>query len=200
MPQGCDGRGSSDLIPGIGAAVAFLILVFVLRMPLLLAAGLAGAVYVGLRLTLQQTRETAAPAPTEWELLQSISQHQHAVTDLSVRRKITGICEQARLFLQFLTQHPQQAQSWQPIVRECLVSTLRVTAQYVHLVQFLDDPSHPSLREAEELLDQVSSTFATLRRRLVDERAADLSAEMELFRSTLQAVNEVNLVNRGGSS
>jgi hypothetical protein len=117
-----------------------------------------------------------------------------------VQSKIAQIDDGARRVLAYLEQHPEKAGGWRGIVRECLESTLRIVRRYLELSRFFEDPSRQSLKEVEELLDQVASTFTSLGRRLVDEGAADLSAEMDVFRSTLQAVNEVNVLNRGGEA
>src|SRR5262249_25682436 len=109
-----------------------------------------------------------------------------------VQARIGEITQQARAFLAFLNEHPDRAAAWREIVRDCLESTDRIVGRYVEIARFMDDPRQQSLGEVEDLLGQVATTFATLRRRLVDEGAADLSAEMEGFRGTLQAVNEVN--------
>jgi hypothetical protein len=100
--------------------------------------------------------------------------------------------------LLFLAQHPEKADPWQELVRQSVESTVRIVERYVELSRFLDDPSRQSLQQVEELLDQVAGTFANLRGRLVDEGAADLSEEVAVFRSTLQALDEVNVQSQGG--
>ena len=192
-------RGT-DLMVGLIAAAAFLLMVFLLRMNVLLAGVLGGAVYLGLRLVMSGAAPPAPPVVSEQELLRSISQHAIAVSNLPVRRKLEGICQQAQRFLAFLEQHPDEAAAWRSIVRECLESTLRIIERYVQLARFADEGDAHLLAEAETLLDQVAGTFANLRHRLVEEGAADLSAEVEAFRGTLQAVDEVSLSSRRGGT
>jgi hypothetical protein len=190
---------TTDLALGLAAAGAFLAMVFLLQMHVLLAAPLAGGVYLGLRLL--TAGPTASPAlPSEAELIQAIGQHAHAVREPRVQRQLAEICRQAQLFLAYLQQHPQEAGAWRGVVRECLDSTLGIVQRYVELSRFVDDPGSPALREVEALLAQAAATFAGLRRRLVEEGAADLSAEVAAFRSTLQAVDEVSLSNRRGGT
>ena len=193
-------RGTTDLVAGLIAAAAFLLLVFLLRMNVLLAGVLGGAIYLGLRLVMSGATAPPPPVVSETELLRSIGQQADAVSNLPVRRKLEGICQQAQRFLAFLDQHPDEAAAWRSIVRECLESTLRIVERYVQLTQFVDEGDASLLVEAEALLDQVAGTFANLRHRLVEEGAADLSAEVEAFRGTLQAVDEVSLSHRRGGT
>jgi len=191
--------GVTDLVLGLVAAGAFLGMVFLLHMHVIIAALLGGGVYVGLRLV--TARPPSSPAlPTEEELIRNIGQHAYAVKEPRVQRQLSEICRQAQLFLAYLQQHPQEAGAWRGVVRECLDSTLGIVQRYVQLGQFVDDPGSPALREVEELLSQAAATFSGLRRRLAEEGAADLSAEVAAFRSTLQAVDEVSLSNRRGGT
>ena len=195
MKQRGRGRSGSDLVAGIVAAVAFLGMVFALGMNLLLAGVLAGAVYVGVALLGRQV-QTEPREPTDAELLQRIEQLLPAVTDLRVRRKIAGLVGEARTALAYLQQHPNQDGGWRPLIRDCLASTQMITYRYADLQRFVDDPHAQPLANVEEMLDQVSQTFANFRRRLVDDGAEDLSAQVEMFRSTLQAMDELNAPRR----
>jgi len=189
----------TDLALGLAAAGVFLAMVFLLHMHVLLAAPLAGGVYVGLRLI--TAASPASPVlPSEEELIRRIGQHADAVMEPRVQQQLGEICRQAQLFLAYLQQHPQEAGAWRGVVRECLDSTLGIVQRYVQLGRFVDDPRSPALREVEELLAQAAATFAGLRQRLVEEGAADLSAEVAAFRNTLQAVDEVSLSNRRGGT
>jgi hypothetical protein len=192
--------GGTDLASGVAAAAAFLAMVFPLHMVLWVSALLAAGVYLGVSLATRGSGRESAESVTEGELIHRIEQQSRPISNPRVRSRIAQICQQASGVLFFLEEHPEKAEAWRGIVRECLQSTLRVVERYVEFSRFLDNPSQQSMREVEELLDQVSGTFAGLRRRLVDEGAADLSAEMAVFRSTLQALEEVNVLNRGGGA
>jgi hypothetical protein len=180
----------------VAAAGSFLGMIFGLGMPLWLGVPLAALVYGGIRLALPYTVREGAESVSEAALLREIDQLCRSVANPRVRGKIAAIRDQAATLRAFLDQHPDKAQAWDGILRECLESTLRITRRYVELSRFFDDPARQTVRQVEELLEQVSTTFANLRTRLVDEGAADLSAETAMLRSTLQALDEVNLVNR----
>jgi 5-bromo-4-chloroindolyl phosphate hydrolysis protein len=189
----------TDIAAGVTAAASFLVMVFLLGMHLGLSALLAAGVYLGTWLITRQAGGTPDRA-SEAELLRQLDALCRTVPNPQVQRKIAQIDDGARRVLAFLEQHPEKADGWRGIVRECLESTLRIVRRYLELSRFFEDPSRQSLQEVEELLDQVAGTFTSLGKRLVDEGAADLSAEMDVFRSTLQAVNEVNVLNRGGGA
>jgi len=190
----------TEVAAGVIAAGALLAMIFALGMPLWLGVFLAALVYAGVRLLAHHTSRELPEAATEPELLGQIDQLCRAVANPRVRSKIAAIREQAGTLRAFLEQHPEKAEAWNGILRDCLESTLRITRRYVELSRFFDDPSRQSVAQVEDLLGQVSTTFANLRTRLVDEGAADLSAETEVFRSTLQALNEVNVLNRPGGN
>jgi hypothetical protein len=190
---------TTEVAAGVGAALAFLAMLFLLHMPLGLGVLLAACVYAGIALL----GRSAAPArvePTEQELLQQIHESARSIANARVRQKIGALLGQAQRVLVFLEEHPERADAWRAVVRECLQSSLRIVNRYADLSRFFEDPSRQSLREVEELLDQVSATFTNVGQRLIEEGAADLTAEMEVFRSTLQAVNEVNVLKQGGSN
>jgi hypothetical protein len=188
----------TEIAAGVGAAGALLAMIFLLGMPLWLGIFLAALVYAGARLLAHQTSRELPEGATEAEMLRQIDQLCQAVPNPRVRSKIAAIRDQAGLLRAFLEQHPDKDEAWSGILRECLESTLRISRRYVELSRFFEDPTRQSVTQVEELLGQVSTTFANLRTRLVDEGAADLSAETEVFRSTLQALNEVNVLNRPG--
>lgn len=186
----------SDIAAGVIAAAAFVALVFLLHMPLWLGVFLAVCVYIGIWLFNRRPVREETESVTESVLLHQIDQLSHAVANPSVRSKIEVIQAEAGALRAFLAQHPDKEEAWRGIIRECLQSTLRIGQRYVELSRFFDDPSRQSLVQVEELLDQVAATFANLRARLVDEGAADLTAETEACRSTLQALNEVTVLNQ----
>jgi 5-bromo-4-chloroindolyl phosphate hydrolysis protein len=192
--------GGTDVVAGLTAAAAFLGMVFLLGMNLGLSALLAALLYLGMWLVTRSPARDTPPGVTEAELLEQLGALQPTISNRQVREKIAEICDGARRVLIFLEEHPEKASAWRGIVRECLESTLRIVRRYQELSRFVQDPSRHSLRDVEELLDQVARTFTGLQTRLVDEGAADLSAEVDVFRSTLQAVNEISVQNRGGES
>jgi hypothetical protein len=196
----------TDLISGVIAALAFLAMVFALRMELWLGILLAAGIYLAVRLITRKAPHDLPETVTEEELLREIHQLSGTVANPAVRDRIIQILQQARSVLDFLEQSTRfagtraQAETWRGIVRECLQSTQRIVQRYAELSRFVQDPNQQSLMAVEELLEQVSGTFTNLGRRLVDEGAADLTAEMDLFRGTLQALNEVNVLNRTGGT
>jgi len=192
-------NSTTDIAAGLGAALAFLVMLFLLHMPLWLGVALAAGVYAGIAL-LGRTASPAQLEPTGHELLQQIHESARSIANARVRQKIGALLGQAQRVLVFLDEHPERADAWRGVVRECLQSSLRIVNRYADLSRFFEDPSRQSLQEVEELLDQVSATFTNVGQRLVEEGAADLTAEMELFRSTLQAVNEVNVLKQGGGN
>jgi glutamine synthetase adenylyltransferase len=193
-------KPGSDLAAGVAAALAFLVMVLVLKMALWLGALLAAAVYAGVWLLYGAPAALPRREATEDELIHRIAQLYQPVENPRVREQVGRICEQARRVSAFLKEHPERIDPWRDILRECLQSTLRILERYVELARYLDDPGTESLRQVEELLGEVSQAFVNIRHRLIDEGAHDLSGEMQVFRSTLQALDEINVVNRGGGS
>src|SRR5438128_2351960 len=141
-------------------------MVFLLRMEVWLGILLAAGIYLGVRLvTRKAPREVPESVATE-ELLRQIEQLSRNIANAAVRDRIIQILQQARSVLDFLEQHPAQAETWRGIVRECLQSTQRIVQRYAELSRFVQDPNQQSLMAVEELLEQVSSTFSNLGRRL----------------------------------
>jgi hypothetical protein len=131
-------------------------------------------------------------------LVREIEELSLRVPNPEVRARIGRICEKGARFIQFLAEHPAQATAWGGIVRECLDGTLQIVERYLELSRFFENPATESVPEIDALLEQVSDTFQGLRSRMIQESTADLSAETEVLRSTLQAVNEVSQSQRMG--
>jgi hypothetical protein len=193
-------KSGSDLAAGVAAAAAFLVMVLLLKMALWIGALLAAAVYAGVWLLYGVPAALPQRDATEEELIHRIGQLYQPIANHRVREQIAQICDQARRVSAFLKEHPERIDPWRAILRECLLSTLRILERYVELARYLDDPGTESLRQVEELLGEVSHAFVNMRHRLIDEGAHDLSGEMQVFRSTLQALDEINVVNRGGGN
>jgi len=201
VATGSGRRGpGTDLVAGLVAAVAFLVMVFPLAVNLWLSIALAGLVYAGARLGLTRGEAPAPRALDSRELIRQIGQLCAAIPSAKVRERVAETLRQASGILSYLDAHPDKGTVWRGIVCDSLESTRRVVQRYVELSRFVDDPRHSSLAAVEDLLDHVAHTFSGLRARLVDEDAADLSDEMEVFRSTLKALDEVTLVNRAGGN
>ena len=93
-----------DLLPGVVAAVGFLLLVFGLQMALWLAVGLALCLYAGVWLL---TRRPAAPVPETVQalkLVRQIGERSFRIPNPEVRKRVSRICEQGSRFSQFLQQ------------------------------------------------------------------------------------------------
>ena len=116
--------------------------------------------------------------------------------------KRPNINRQRQLYAQLLHQdyfdeNAEDAAVWRPFFRDSLESTRRIIRRYADLGRHLELADRSALAEFEELLDNVSSTLRGLLKKLVDDDAAGLAAEAEVFKTTLQALNEVTLT-RGG--
>lgn len=188
-------RGS-DLLPGILAAVALLVMVFLLAVPVILGVILAGLAYLGFWLVVRRpalSQPAAAPPLSESRLLEEIDSLSRSLAHPNVRVRTASIREQVAVLTGFLDEHPSRNAALRPVLRECLESTLRVLHRYADLSRFLDDPTHQTLTEVDTLLEQVTRTLGNMRRQLVEEGTQDLSLEVESVRSTLQALDEVYL-------
>lgn len=187
-----------DLLPGIVAAVGFLLLVFGLQMALGLAVGLALCLYAGVWLLTRRSAPTVPETAQAMALVEHISERSTRIPNPEVGQRVSRICQQGSRFIQFLMENPTQGDAWAGIVRECLAGTLRIVDRYLELSRFFENPAKESVPEIDALLDQVAGTFADLRSRMIREQTADLSAETQVLRGTLQAVNEVSQNQRIG--
>ena len=159
---------------------------------------LSATVYVGVWLVVQGGGSPRERRATEEELIRQLSERYPQLPNPATRQRIAAICAQSSRFLEFIRQDPERGAAWRGIVGECLQTTLRIVDRYGELAPFFEDPSHQSVPEVDALLDQLAATFASLRNRLLEEGAADLSEETQAFRSTLHALDEVTVPNRRG--
>ena len=189
---------SGDLLPGIVAAAGFLLLVFGLQMALWLAVGLALCLYAGVWLLTRRTTAAVPETVRAMTLVQQIGERGFRIPNPEVRQRVSRICEQGSRFIQFLMENPTQGDAWAGIVRECLEGTLRIVDRYLELSRFFENPAKESVPEIDALLEQVAGTFADLRSRMIQEQTADLTAETQVLRGTLQAVHEVSQSQRIG--
>jgi hypothetical protein len=201
MPQNRSPRPSNDLFPGVAAAAAFLLFAFALHFPLWIGAVLAVGVYAGTWLYFRQPEERARPELSEGELLAQIQSFSRLITRPTVQRRIAGISEQANGLLRYFAEHPDASGVWGAFFRECLESTLSIVRRYAELTRHLGEPDAATVNSFEEVLDGVSTAFANLRRNVVEQDVERFDTDVQVFRETLKALDEVNVLRarQGGS-
>ena len=188
---------NSDLPAGV-AAIAALALTLLAHLPFWLALLLAALVYVGVVLL---RRQPAAPGPAVSPLPEQIGALEsagRAVRFPKIHQQIEDITTHARAIAAYFGQHPQDANQWQEYLQECLTTALTGTLRFGELAPHLRDQDDPAAVKFGEFLQTLAETLRRVYDQLVAADAADFSANMDAYKSTLQEINQIYL--GGGKS
>jgi hypothetical protein len=192
---------SSDLAPGVAAALSFLAMAALLGWTwpaFAVSALLSVAVYYGVRLILPQ-RQTAeeAPALSTAELLgqlQRMGRQLSEVGNQSAGRRVQAICETADALLRYGEAHPDRAADSLFMVRQYLELTRLGVQTALASGSVAGEAARQSRQQLSELLDMVLDRFTSLHERLLAEDDAALAGELKVLTKTLEELDKVYLV------
>jgi hypothetical protein len=201
-----------DLLAGVSAAAAFLVILALLG-SLWLSAGLALAVYVAVRFLSataagagpSRQREAAFPdeepvrAPQPRELVNEIRGLLRRMPDPRLRAEADDVCARAAALLDYFAAHPLRAADSQFLVGQYLDLTRTAIERYVAAARFSDGSAGRSAQTLDGFLDEVRGRFAALHERLTGEDDAALAGEIQVLNRTLQDLDEMSLQIRGGN-
>jgi len=181
----------TDLVPGVVAVAALLVVQFVLGLPLLAGLGIAAAVYLGVRLLLPEADPEVAPGVRRSQLvngLAALEQRLVRVTQLGggvvkpdVRRRVDSLIATSGRVIAHLREVPADLLVARPLLELYLDSTAGILTNYVRLssrpVASAEEPLSKAENEAVPLLEsKVTELYDQLQR----EEVVALSVDSEL--------------------
>ncbi|MCB9496600.1 MAG: 5-bromo-4-chloroindolyl phosphate hydrolysis family protein [Fibrobacteria bacterium] len=194
-----------QLVPGVAAGFVFAGLYLGLSMPLLAAAGVGLAAWVGTLLLLPRPRPLrvvleTAPADSsrlsgvlaEAEAhIERLDEHSRKVAKTPAGHRSQRIVRISRGILSDLRKDPSEYSKARPFLENYLPSARRVMDQYVDLSQRgVSSPDIESaLKKADAMLETLGQAFESQRANLAQLDVVNLEVELKLLESTLKMEN-----------
>lgn len=194
--------GMSDLVAGVVATAALGTTFLALHMPILVAAGVAVAVYGGTKLLFTDPfRRLAGGRPDEPDTRAVIECGRKQMAELraagdavakeSVRNSIYGICHSAGEIMAMFERDPAKVPLARGFVEFTLGRSLKIVQKYRELSSLGRSAAiQQSLSRVEALLGTIDSSFRQQIERLLLNDAADLDAEVEILKTRLDIESE----------
>ena len=185
----------TDIVPGIVAAVVFLVLLALLSSSgLMLSVVLAVVAYFGVKLVLPSQSKSAKPTETGRAVLLRLMPMIQTVQDRSIRQKLEAIARQADALLLYGEAHPKRASAGESLVRNYLQTTCESVERYQEKTRFgQTDGGQRGREKMEELLESVHAALTGFLHKLTTEDDTTLAQELEVVNQTLKELNKVYL-------
>lgn len=192
-----------EVAEALAAGAVFLILIFLIHLPFLLAAGVGILFYIAVTLivrpnrfrigkievsdadTFQELKDTIGEGYSRMEAIEKLSEK---ITDSHVREKVTRISVITKKVFAYLEKNPAKIRSAKRFFSYYLETTYTILNKYVELSeQDLDAPEIvATLRKVEEILDSIAETFEKQLSALMENDVIDLDAEISLLKNTMK--------------
>jgi hypothetical protein len=183
--------GTSDLIPGIAAAAAFLILFFLHVTPLPITILLAIGVYIGVKFLLPAPRAIEAPLETSANVLAEVKDLSERMPAGSARVRMRNITDISESLLRYGDAHPEQASDSLFVLKQYLESLRIGVRRYLDTLRYTPDSAQQSQDTLSELLETVYKSLKHLHSELVEKETADLTGDLRALNRTLQELDRV---------
>jgi len=196
-------KGTGDLIAGISGGLVFLLFYLAIGFPILIALVIAGASFFGVSLLLGSmgkkvefqevdgfTPETIAAIIDEsTDQLNAIRGYAAKITNVSVKAKITELCELIAKIIDNVSKAPKGVKVIRKFLSYYLEATTKIVRQYVELTETaIQTPEiHATLQRAEQMLDLIKTAFTKQMAKLLENDVLDLDTEMSVLESTLKS-------------
>ena len=192
--------GASDIVPGVVAAVGFLVITFVLHFPLLVGGLLSAGVYFGLRLLMPSPNNKAASDDSNLEsVVARTVKESESLTPL-LREKAVEVCNVASNLLHIAKTSETRATD----IHFAVAEYMNVVRQGIGLYQDRSaaTTSGPQSRAAlEQMLDSVYQRLDSLHDSIVHEDDSKTAREMDTLNRTVKDMDDVLIrVQRNGES
>jgi hypothetical protein len=200
LPNGPNNRIASDLVPGIGAAIAFL-LMCALHISVLIGAALGIATYVGLRFLMPPPRVEPAEIDPLVAAKQSVARlRESLVTPPIVQAKLNDVCKKATDLIAYLESDDSDNGDGKIMVQQYLSLLQGAVSRYSDAVKLSGGIGQESTKSIVELLDGLATRFESLKLKLAHEDDAEISGEIKALNQTLTEMDTLTLKVRGDSS
>jgi 5-bromo-4-chloroindolyl phosphate hydrolysis protein len=189
-----------DLVPGLLATAALGGGFFAMHLPVMIAAGVAVAVYGGTRLLLSVAPRAAAAAGDD--TAEVVARGRRQVTQLrqlggrlepEVRGKIGGICNSAEQIFAIFEADPAKTPLARGLVDFTLGKTLKIVSAYCDLWARDVGAARPMLDRVQTLLGEIETSFRGQIDRLLREDVAGLESEIEVLQTRLEVEGDTTL-------
>lgn len=189
-------EGMSDVIPGVLASLAFIVMILLLGPSWMLASALlAFGVYFGTRFLLPTP--AAAPEATPFvptqEVLRQVAALAPQVGYEEARWRLKAICEKADALLRYADQHPDRSGDSLAIIRQYLELTRTGVQLFLEANPLSGNQAQQSRARLNELLTNVQERLTQLYEWLNAEEDAALAGRLKALTQTLKELDEVSL-------
>jgi len=183
---------NSDLTAGI-TAIAALALALLAHLPFWVGLLVAVLIYAGVVLLLRRPVAAVPAIPSLPEQIAALEGAGRAGRFPKIQRQLYDITTQARAIAAYFGQHPGTAGQWEEYLRECLSTALTGTRQFTELAPHLSGPEDPAAVKFGDFLQTLAETLKGVYGQLIAADAADFSASMDAYKSTLHEINQIYL-------
>ena len=191
--------GTSDLVAGVAATAALGGTFFVLHIPVLMAAGVAVAVYGGARLLMTQAGERRDDDTelAHYSVLRGRAQVKDiqevvaSVSKQSVREKVSSICSSAEQIFTIFESDPKKTRLARGFVEYTLERSKTILIRNRDLSSRPITSAKETLGKVEALLGTIDQSFQTQIERLLQEDVASLDSEIDVLKTRLDFEGEV---------
>jgi 5-bromo-4-chloroindolyl phosphate hydrolysis protein len=192
-------RAGNDLISGVVATAALGGTVFALHLPMLVAAGVAVAVYGGTKLLLGRdgsgsdeaddglTQQFVTRGRSQVAQLQTIA---GTIRTENVRNKVASICISAEQIFRILEADSRKTPLARGFVDYTLDKSRTILSSYRDLSLRPVPAAQQTLQSVESLLDTIDKSFRTQIERLVADDVASLDSEVDVLKTRLEFEGE----------
>lgn len=188
----------TDLLSGITATAALGALTAGLHFPIVVAAGVAVAVYGGMRLLLTPRRAagdddlTASSIARGRKQVARLREISGTIAKPAVRASVNHICAMAEQIFAMFAADPSKALLARGFVDYTLSRTLTVVSRYCDLSSRSMSSAAPTLARAESLLTTIEASFGEQIEKLLKEDVADLDSEIEVLQTRLDLEGDLS--------